>query len=81
MARIGVEESLTNVSDALRARGYEVVELRNENDAKGCDCCVVTGLDHNMMGIQNTSIKGPVLNAHGLNADEVCSEVEKHLKQ
>ena len=31
---IGVEQSLTNVEDALKAKGYEVIQLRTEEDAK-----------------------------------------------
>ncbi|EHL76942.1 MULTISPECIES: YkuS family protein [Bacillus] len=80
MAKIGVEESLHNVSEALKERGYQVVELKKESDARGCDCCVVTGLDSDMLGIQNTVIKGPVINADGLSADEVCREVENRLQ-
>ncbi|MBE3569337.1 MAG: YkuS family protein, partial [Bacillales bacterium] len=29
---------------------------------------------------QNTAIKGPVINADGLSADEVCREVENRLQ-
>lgn len=73
---IGVEQSLTNVEDALKAKGYEVVQLLNEEDAKKCDACIVTGQDENVMGISNTVISGSVINAHGLSADEVCEHVE-----
>ena len=45
MAKIGVEQSLTNVQQALREKGHDVVELRQESDVNGCDCCVTTGLD------------------------------------
>ena len=31
---IGVEQSLTNIEDALKAQGFEVIQLRNEEDAK-----------------------------------------------
>ncbi|HJV18012.1 MAG TPA: YkuS family protein, partial [Bacillales bacterium] len=44
MAKVGVEQSLTNIQQALREKGYDVVELKQEADAKNCDCCVVTGL-------------------------------------
>ncbi|RZT23116.1 MULTISPECIES: YkuS family protein [Fictibacillus] len=81
MARIGVEQSLTNVSDALRAAGHEVVELRQEQDANGCDCCVISGQDENVMGMQNAVTQGSVLNAHGMSADEVCQAVESRLQQ
>ncbi|HWO77081.1 MAG TPA: YkuS family protein [Bacillus sp. (in: firmicutes)] len=80
MARIGVEQSLTQVQEALRAQGYEVTELKQESDAQGCDCCVVTGQDENVMGIQNVVSQGSVINAHGLSAEEVCRQVESKLQ-
>src|SRR5213080_2611423 len=79
MAKVGVEQSLTNVQQALREKGYDVVELKQEADAKGCECCVVTGLDSNVMGMADTSMKGSVIEANGMSADEVCQEVENRL--
>ncbi|GIN40475.1 MULTISPECIES: YkuS family protein [Heyndrickxia] len=79
MAKIGVEQSLSNVSQALKEKGYDVVELKNENDAKGCDCCVVTGGDNNVMGIQDVIIDGSVIDATGLSAEEICKHVESRL--
>lgn len=79
MAKVGVEQSLTDVQDALQSRGYEVVQLKQESDAQGCDCCVITGQDQNVMGIQNTITEGSVINAHGLTAEEICDQVEKKL--
>ncbi|MGQ0422040.1 YkuS family protein, partial [Bacillus sp. HC-Mk] len=38
MARIGVENSLTDVQQALQQQGHEVVTLNSEQDAQGCDC-------------------------------------------
>ncbi len=80
MAKIGVEESLTDVQQALRDKGHEVVQLNHEDSAVNCDCCVITGLDKNVMGMQDVSIEGSVINADGLTADQVCSEVESRLQ-
>ncbi|GHH98368.1 YkuS family protein [Neobacillus kokaensis] len=80
MAKIGVEQSLTNVSQALREKGYEVVEIKQESDARNVDCCVVTGLDSNVMGMHDTVTKAPVIDANGMSADEVCREVESRLQ-
>ncbi|HET7629436.1 MAG TPA: YkuS family protein [Bacillales bacterium] len=80
MATIGVEESLTDVREALADRGYEIVELKTENDAKGCDCCVVTGQDVNVMGIQNVVTEGSVIDARGMNAEEICRRIDNRLK-
>ncbi|MFC7786165.1 MULTISPECIES: YkuS family protein [Rossellomorea] len=78
--RIGVEQSLQNVVQALREKGHDVVELKQESDANGCDCCVVTGMDSNVMGIQNVATQGSVIEASGLSADEVCQQVESRLQ-
>ena len=80
MAKIGVEESLSDVQQALREKGYEVVQLNHEGGAANCDCCVITGMDKNVMGMQDVTIEGPVINADGLTADQVCSEVESRLQ-
>ncbi|WP_078381073.1 YkuS family protein [Sutcliffiella halmapala] len=81
MPKIGVEQSLTAVQEALQQKGYDVVQLNNEDDAKGCDCCVVTGIDNNVMGISNSVTAGSVIAAHGLSADEVCQQVESKINQ
>lgn len=80
MAKIGVEQSLTNIQQALRDKGYDVVALQQESDAQNCDCCVVTGLDSNVMGMQDTYTKGSVIDANGMSADEVCQAVESRLQ-
>ena len=81
MARIGVENGLTDVAEALRQQGHEVVELHNENDANGCDCCVVTGRVSSVMGIMDTTTKNPILTAAGYTADELCQQVSQHINQ
>ncbi len=79
MAKIGVEQSLTNVQSILREKGYDVVELKQAEDVSGCDCCVVSGIDSNVMGEQDAQFKGSVIEASGLSADEVCQAVESRL--
>lgn len=79
MPKIGVEQSLTDVQEALKQKGYDVVQLTNENDAKGCDCCVVTGIDNNVMGISNSVTAGSVIEASGMTADQICQQVESKI--
>ncbi|WNS73505.1 YkuS family protein [Bacillus sp. DTU_2020_1000418_1_SI_GHA_SEK_038] len=80
MKKIAVEQSLTNVSDALREKGYDVVDLRSAADAENCSACVVTGMDNNFMGMHDIVTKAPVIEASGLSADEVCQQVEQRLQ-
>lgn len=81
MARIGVEQSLTDVQQALQEKGYDVVQLKQENDAKECDCCVITGQDRDVMGISNVVTQGSVIEASGLSADQICQEVENRVNR
>lgn len=78
--KIGIEESLTDVENALKEKGYDVIMLKAIDDAKGCDCCVVTGLDSNMLGISNVVTEGSVIEASGLSADEICRKVEQKIQ-
>jgi hypothetical protein len=80
MAKIGVEQSLSDIQEALREKGHNVIELKQEYDTEGCDCCVVSGLDMNVMGMQDTVTKGSVINANGLTAEEVCQQVENRIQ-
>ncbi|KMY54150.1 hypothetical protein AC623_09565 [Bacillus sp. FJAT-27231] len=75
--RIAVEQSLTNVTQALREKGYDVVDLKTVEDLKNCSACVITGIDSNIMGMQDTFTEAPVIEANGLSADEVCREIEE----
>ncbi|MBN6885199.1 uncharacterized protein UPF0180 [Cytobacillus horneckiae] len=79
--RIAVEKSLSNVSDALREKGYDVVELNSEaGQNENYSAVVVTGLDSNVMGMQDAQTSSPVIEASGLSADEVCKEIEERLQ-
>ncbi|MDP4163271.1 MAG: YkuS family protein [Bacillota bacterium] len=80
MAKIGVEQSLTNIQQALREKGHDVVELKQEADAKDCEFCVVSGIDSNVMGMQDSTTNASVIEANGLSADEVCQQVENKLQ-
>lgn len=79
MARIGVEGSLTQVKEALMEMGHEVIDLRTEEDARQCDCCVISGMEENVMGIHDIITDGPVINAQGYNAAEISQMVNERL--
>ncbi|MFK2826756.1 YkuS family protein [Bacillus sp. B190/17] len=80
--KVAVEQSLTNVTEALRGKGYEVVDLQSAADiqnTQNCSVYVVSGMDSNMMGIHDTSTKAPIIEATGMSADEICREVEERM--
>ncbi|MDY0396234.1 YkuS family protein [Virgibacillus halophilus] len=79
MARIGVEPGLNDIKEELASKGHEIVELRSEADTANCDCCIISGMDKDLMGISDVVINGPVINAQGQNAEEVVSMVDDKL--
>ncbi|WP_010530382.1 YkuS family protein [Lentibacillus jeotgali] len=81
MARIGVEETMTDVKEALAEMGHDVVDLKSEDDTAYCDCCVISGQDKDVMGMSTASIAGSVINADGCNAQEVCNMVNDKLNR
>lgn len=79
MARIGVEGTLSDVKAALMEMGHEVVDLRTEEDAANCDCCIISGQDKDVMGMADTTTQGSVINAHGFNAEDIVQMVNEKL--
>ncbi|NBI28831.1 YkuS family protein [Chengkuizengella marina] len=76
MAKVAVEDNLSNVKQALQNEGHEVCNLE-ENNMQNCQCCVITGQDENMMGMANTQTQASVINADGLTAEEVVNQVNQ----
>ena len=76
MRRVGVEGTLSDVKGALQEKGYDVVDLKQEQDVTSCECCVISGQDKDVMGMQTTNFAGKVINADGMSADEVCQKVD-----
>ncbi|MEH6942525.1 YkuS family protein [Bacillus sp. JJ722] len=83
MTKIGVEHSLTDIQDALTELGYNVAQLGHAEDADGVDFdfCVVTGLDTNVMGIQDTKTTASIIEANGMTANEIVNEIKRRLTQ
>ena len=61
--KIGDEGSITNIPQALREKGYDVVELNSGADLQNMDGCVVSGLDADVMGIQDALSKGLLIDS------------------
>ena len=78
MKRIAVDKNLSNVKRELEDNGYEVVNY-SERNLKDIAAYVITGEDKDMMNMQDTSTRQPVINAKGMNATEIMSELNNKL--
>jgi hypothetical protein len=77
--KIGVEPDLTPVKDYLTEKGYDVVSINDSTSditSNKYDAIVVTGLNKDFMGIEDTSFKGKVINASGLTPPEVEDQIK-----
>lgn len=75
---IAVDDSLSPVRDYLINRGYRVVDI-HDSDFDSVSAIVVNGIDDNMMGMQETMTKAPVIEASGRTPEEIAREIESRM--
>lgn len=76
MKRVAIEQDLSNVKEYLQKNGYTVECLESVKDnLDAFDAIVVTGLNTNFMGIEDTTTKATVINANGLTPEDVRSRL------
>ncbi|MBS4023335.1 MAG: YkuS family protein [Dethiobacter sp.] len=73
---IAVEAGLTPVREILKRKGYQVVDL---NSGVVVDAAVISGMDENVMDMQDMQIDAPVINASGITPEAVLREVENKM--
>jgi hypothetical protein len=80
---IAVESELTPVRDFLSSKGYQVESVHlgeiTKNRAHKFDAFVVTGMDENFLGINDTITKAIVLDAAGMTPEQVYHELRLRL--
>jgi len=75
--RIALEPNLSNYRDQLQSAGYDIVSLDGQNvNGQGLSAIVISGTDQNVMGIQDTTTKCPVINAHGMSPQDLVKRLE-----
>lgn len=77
---IAVAEKLSALKDALVAHGYDVVALEGK-DLERAAAVVITGVDKDMMGMEDIQTKVPVINAAGKSSSEVVSDIDTYFRQ
>jgi hypothetical protein len=82
---IAVEHNLTPVIEYLSEKGYKVKDIdfgrEYGKNIDKYDAVVVTGMNKDFLGVQDIVSKIPVIDAKGLTAEEVFSQLNNTLKQ
>lgn len=81
MRKIAVQEGLTPVRDYLADHGYEVetinfdafTQAQNEN----YDAIVLTGMNKNFLGMEDTATGAPVIDATGMTPEEIHEQIQQ----
>ncbi len=70
---VAVEEGLWGgIKEALEKEGYHVVKTGAHNQV---DATILTGLDRNVMGMQDITNKSIVLDASGKTAEQILQDL------
>lgn len=80
MARVAIENHLEHVREVLQRNGHEVMSIEGE-EVPSCDCCVISGLDQNMMGIANRATEASVINIDGLNDEQILEAINERAQR
>lgn len=85
MKNIAVQKGLSHVANYLKNAGYRVFEFdtrqKNRGDFfDGFDAVVFTGLNNNVMGIQNIKSNVPFIEASGRTPEEIMDAIERILQ-
>lgn len=80
MKHVAVQKDLTPIKCYLEEKGYDVREFEGNaenalNEFGEVDAIVVTGMDNNMMGMQETSCRTTIINASGKEPQTVEEEI------
>ncbi|MDW7674932.1 MAG: YkuS family protein [Bacillota bacterium] len=76
MKKIAISPQLTNVKQELEQQGYQVVNLE-KNNWQDASAVVVSGMDDDIMDIENTTTKAPVIDAAGKTTKEIINRIEQ----
>lgn len=83
--RVAVEPDLSPVKDFLKGKGYQVESInfneQSSNNTNKFDVFVVTGLNTNFMGMNDTNTKAVVIQAAGMTPEQVYHELQSKFRQ
>ena len=82
--RIAVEMNLISLREYLDQQGYEVVQLdplsTSGVELHNCEAVVISGMDKNMLGMQDVHTGAPVIDATGKSPEQILNQLKSSLQ-
>jgi len=77
---VAVNEDLKGLKEALASRGYDVVGLE-KGDMDKAGAVVISGMEQNLMGMEDIKSRVPVINAAGKTDEEIVRSINEYFGQ
>ncbi len=81
MQKIAVQRDLTPVKDYLTDLGYTVetvgFDVFSNAQDEDYDAIVVTGMNNDFLGLQDTATGAPVIDATGMTPEEIHEQIQQ----
>lgn len=75
--KIVVDDELGNIKSTLEQKGFTVLGMKEMD--KNPDAVIISGMEKNVMGIQDIQTDAPIISALGMDEDEVIKELYKRI--
>lgn len=69
---------MSNIRSMLKDEGYHIVDM--DDNVRNVDAVILTGMDEDLMGMEETMTDGFILDATGRQPEEILYDLEKHFR-
>ena len=75
---IGLDKGMSRMRQALEDEGYNVVDLQ-DNNLNDVDAVVVSGMEKNLLGVEEAATKAVVIDSSGKSAVDIMAKIKNSL--
>lgn len=76
---VALDSGLTPVKNYLTKQGCQIINLGEVNNQK-VDAVILSGMDKNIMGMEDIVIDAPVFSAEGMTPEEIWQDIQQVTK-
>lgn len=73
---IALDDGLTPVKNYLTRQGCQIINI-DEAKNQRVDAVILSGMDRDIMGMEDIVLKAPVLSAQGMSPEEIWRDIQR----